>query len=205
MSTRRLARHPDSAALRTKIEAWLKSAIRLDKTLYRVTSSEWANRRDLVNGVGSERHGGRWNPPNSFKAVYLSCDLETAEEEYRRTNRRMGLPDSQALPKTSTAVICQMERVLDLTAPVVQGDLGVTEDLITSGSFDLDTVESTTQAIGRLAESVCFQGLLVSSAVPGDRRNVVVFNEKLTVKLSIVNEHKLPARKPKSANKAKSF
>jgi hypothetical protein len=42
----------------------------------RVADPDWA---DPLNPSYAERVGGRWNPPSSFRTLYLSADLETAQ------------------------------------------------------------------------------------------------------------------------------
>jgi hypothetical protein len=40
--------------------------------VYRSSSPPYANRQDLLTGVGSRIAGARWNPPGSFPTVYTS-------------------------------------------------------------------------------------------------------------------------------------
>jgi hypothetical protein len=42
----------------------------------RVADPDWD---DPLSGSYAERVGGRWNPPSSFRTLYLSADLETAQ------------------------------------------------------------------------------------------------------------------------------
>src|SRR5437870_6910515 len=49
--------------------------------VYRATSPHYASSRDLVSGEGARLHGGRWNAPGTFAAVYASLDPQTAMAE----------------------------------------------------------------------------------------------------------------------------
>lgn len=44
----------------------------------RVTDASWD---DPLDPSFAQRHGGRWNPPGSFPALYLNEDLETARSQ----------------------------------------------------------------------------------------------------------------------------
>jgi RES domain-containing protein len=70
--------------------------------------------------MGSKKYGGRWNPPGVFKAVYLSCDPETALAEALARNRRHGLPDSEGLPLVVIGVRVTRLRLLDLCSADVK-------------------------------------------------------------------------------------
>ena len=47
----------------------------------RVADQAWD---DPLDPTFSQRHGGRWNPPNSYAALYLSQDLDTARAQIHR-------------------------------------------------------------------------------------------------------------------------
>ena len=204
-STATLAENPQSPDLHDKVKACLDSSTDFTGICYRTTAYEWATRHDLISGVGSRLNGGRWNPPNLFNVVYLSCTLDTATAEYFQTNRKRGLPDHEAMPKVDNAVSCHLTRVLDLTRSKVRTTLGMTETQISNTAFGKGSTESSTQAIGRLAHGLCFQGLLVPSAALPGGQNIVVFPEKLTIKMQIQNIHKLPARRRRFSPDTKTF
>jgi RES domain-containing protein len=155
---------------------------------------ERANEEDLLSGEGSRLWGQRWNPPGLFRTVYLSLDRQTAEEEALAQNRRQGLPDIEALPLVLTGARVSVSRLLDLSLGKVRTILRVSAARMRTEPHDPGP-ESVTQAIGRLAYSEGYQGLLVpSAAVPG-RRNLVIFPEKLSPRQLVpVNPEKLPPR-----------
>jgi RES domain-containing protein len=66
--------HPESDRLRKAIRqvssldsSWVGAA-------YRVASVARSNEADLLSGEGSRIWGARWNPPGSFRTVYLSLE-----------------------------------------------------------------------------------------------------------------------------------
>jgi len=142
---------------------------------YRVTSVERANDQDLISGEGSRRWGGRWNPPGSFPTVYLAIHYSTAMEEYLAQNRRNGLPVTEAMPSVTTGVSLDLHRLMDLTLGQVRKILRVSLDRFVTEPHDPGPVESLTQAIGRLAWSENYEGLLVPSAARSGDKNIVVF------------------------------
>ncbi|QEH32257.1 RES domain protein [Aquisphaera giovannonii] len=201
-----LSHHDDSPDLFRRLEE-CRSRLATDFVgiCFRTAAYKRANQRDLISGRGSAIHGGRWNPPG-LPTVYLSADLITATEEYLQTNRRAGLPDEAALPKVDVGVTCAMDRVLDLTRADVRRCVGISEEQILGVRVLEPTgVEVITQAIGRLAVEVCFQGLLVPSAARPGARNVVVFPGKLSKRLAIVNRERLPQRPPRLKADRKTF
>jgi RES domain-containing protein len=146
---------------------------------YRVTSVERANEADLTSGEGSRIWGGRWNPQGSFRTVYLSLHYATAMEEYLAGNRRNGLPDSEAMPSVTIGVRLDLARVLDLTHGEMRKIFKVSLKRMVTEPHGIGTVESLTQAIGRLAWSECYEGVLVPSTAWPSEKNIVVFPGKL--------------------------
>ena len=126
-----------------------------------MTSFGRANEEDIASGEGSRIWGGRWNPPGLFRVVYLCMDHATAMEEYLAQNRRNGLPDHGAMPAVTIGVALKLERVLDLTRLEAQNRLGLNSTDMTVGSHDPSPLEYLTQAVGRIAWSEGYQGLVV--------------------------------------------
>ena len=89
-------------------------AIRVSRTGYRSTTPKYAKETDLLTGVGSSNHGGRWNPPG-IAAVYVSLTPETAMEETLAHFRYYGIPPHAAMPRTFVAIHVRLTKVLDLT------------------------------------------------------------------------------------------
>jgi RES domain-containing protein len=195
--------HPDSARISQAIRACSSLASRFTGETFRATSYEWASAHNLLDGVGSLKYGGRWNPPGLFKVVYLSCDPETATAESLATNRRNGLPDSESLPLVIIGVRVELARLFDVTHTDVQKRLGVTTSDLTVETSDRSRRETMPQAIGRLARADGYEGLLVPSAARPGALNIVVFLGRLTArKVQLINAEMLPKWKRPSSRKS---
>src|ERR1041385_5120735 len=66
------------------------------------------------SGVGSQLHGARWTPKNSFPSVYLCESVEAAMQEYLARGRRMKLPDYKSLPMVMAWVKVKIANLLDI-------------------------------------------------------------------------------------------
>lgn len=187
--------HPESDRLRKAIRqvssldrSWVGAA-------YRVASVARSNEADLLSGEGSRIWGARWNPPGSFRTVYLSLEHSTAMAEYLAQNRRQGLPDHAAMPAVTAGVNLNLRRVLDLNDRAVRRALRLTRTSMTSGSHDPSPVEQLTQAVGRLAWSEGYEAILVPSAARLLSSNIVVFPDKLSPgQILPINADKLPKK-----------
>jgi RES domain-containing protein len=152
-----------------------------------------ANETDLVSGEGSRLHGQRWNPRGLFRAVYFSIDIATAQEEFLAQNRRQGLPDAEATPFVTTSAEIELSRVLDLTDGELRKRLRVSRQRMLNEPHAAGLPESITQALGRIAFSEGYQGLLVPSAAHRGHTNLVVFPENLLPgQLRVVSADRLP-------------
>jgi len=122
----------------------------------------------VLNGEGARRHGGRWNPPDSFRTVYCSLEVRTVVEEARRTVH----PDRwQDLVATHVlwAVRVSIDNLIDLRSPRSRMTVGLPEP------FDDRISREVTREIGGAAYYVRYKGLLVPSAAAPGTTNLVVF------------------------------
>jgi RES domain-containing protein len=191
-----MKKHPQSEALARGLNRATKHAGPFAAETFRATSVEYSNRDDLLTGLGAKMNGGRWNPPGSFAAVYVSTSAEGAVSEYLAHQRHFGFRDSDALPCTLVGLEVQLKTVLDLTDGEVRKALGVSETRMLDDAWrKAKKHESLTQAIGRLAFEAEFEAILVpSSAAPGVK-NLVVFPGNVVPPdgyVKIVNRSKLP-------------
>lgn len=197
-----LYEHPDSSRLAKAIRTCWPFVSTFVGDAFRATSYEWANKSQFIDGIGSRRYGGRWNPPGSFKVVYLSFTPETAIAEALATNRRGGLPDSEGLPLVVTGVRVELARVLDITSKNVEAAIGLTKEELTIAPYDQSPIEIPSQAIGRLCRAEGCQGVLVPSAALPGSVNIVVFLGRATAgKIQLINPGKLPPKRTKSTRK----
>ena len=96
--------HPESDRLRHAMERCVSRAARWSGVVYRSASPRYANKDDLLTGVGSKTAGGRWNPPKSFPTVYSSLDPHTALDEVLAHFRYYGFPIESAMPRVTVSV-----------------------------------------------------------------------------------------------------
>jgi RES domain-containing protein len=187
--------HPDFAKLRTSIEKLLPRAGPFRGTVYRSSEPGYANAGDLLTGAGSAVHGGRWNPPASFAAIYAACEVETAIAEAQAQTRYYGLDLADVWPRTLVAIDVEFQNLLDLTDGSVRQSLRVSEQRMTGDDWrklnDDAGEESLTQAIGRAVFEAGFEGIVVRACDGG--QNLVWFVKNLYPKSKIVirNESKL--------------
>lgn len=191
-----MKQHPQSDALSRGTKRALKHAASVAGEAFRATSVEYANRDDLLTGLGAKSNGGRWNPPGNFAAVYISTTAEVAVSEYLAHQRYFGFRDSDALPCALVGLEVQFQKVLDLTDGEVRKALAVSEARMTNDAWrKAKKHESLTQAIGRLAFEAELEAIIVpSSAAPGEK-NLVVFPGNLVPPdgyVRVVNRDKLP-------------
>jgi RES domain-containing protein len=167
--------------------------------LLRVTGMDYANTDDLLSGDGSLRFGGRYNAKGGFRAIYASLELDTATAELLAHHRRQGRPDPEAdvFPIAIVSLEVEVDRLLDLTDAAVRRNLKITlKDLDEDWqSAQNQGQEALTQAIGRLALSAGYQGLVAPSAAKRGGRNLVFFREVASEgQLRIIRKEKLPKK-----------
>jgi filamentous hemagglutinin len=191
--------HPDSDRLRNALERCSSRAVRWSGVVYRSTTPRYANKDDLLTGVGSRSAGARWNPPRSFSAVYASLDPHTALDEVLAHFRHYGIPVESAMPRVTVSVRVQLGRVLDLTDGPTRSVLRVSARRMLDEPWREEQAagrEALTQAIGRLARELGWEGLLVPSAARRGGANLILFPDNLDrgSTLEIVNVGELPGR-----------
>jgi RES domain-containing protein len=195
-----MKQHPDTDRLKRAIEKCLRRLITWKGELFRSASPRYANKDDIITGVGSKAAGARWNPPGGFRAVYASLDVETAVAEALQQFRYYGLPVSKAMPRVIVALEADLERVLDLRDGGVRRVLLVSEKRLLSEPWreqQRKGREALTQALGRLVYDLDIQALLVPSAARKGGSNLIVFPANLDPPkgwLRIVNRDELPRK-----------
>jgi RES domain-containing protein len=170
--------HPDYDEIKQAIQKFARKGRSFSGVYYRCTEPQFAEQ--IVSGLGSQLHGARWTPKNSFPTVYLCDSVEAALQEYLARARRMRLPDHKSLPMVMAWVKVKAANLLDTTDDEVAE---VVNPLLTADKIHWraiqDRREAVSQAIGRAIHEVCFSGLIApSQALPGTR-NIVIFPKKL--------------------------
>lgn len=173
--------HSDSARLRDAAVAARPRAAGWSGTVYRSATPRYAGSADLLSGFGARKHGGRWNPPGAFPAVYGSSSPETAVAEALATFRHYGIPVADAMPRVIVAVEARLRAVLDLTDPKTRSLLRVSRRALRQEPWrerQESGLEPLTQAIGRAAHDAGFDGLRAPSAPVSAGWTLVVFPQR---------------------------
>jgi len=191
--------HPGSDRLRHALERCASRAVRWSGVVYRSASPRYANKDDLLTGVGSKTAGARWNPPRSFPTVYASLDPHTALEEVLAHFRYYKIPIESAMPRVTVSVRVRLGRVLDLTDGKTRSALRVSERRMLTEPWREEQKagrEALTQALGRLGHEFGWEGLIVPSAVRRGGVNLIIFPANLSRRssLEIINVVDLPRR-----------
>src|SRR6266705_2761719 len=183
--------HSNFDAIKQAIQKLSKKGKPFSGVCYRCTEPQFAHQ--IVSGLGSQLHGARWTPKNSFPTVYLCESVEAALQEYLARGRRMKLPDYKSLPMVMAWVKLKTANLLDTTDAEVAAviDPLLKRDKIHWRAIQ-DRREAVSQAVGRAIKEICFSGLIgPSQALPGGK-NIVIFPHKLTPADSL----SAPALKP---------
>src|SRR5256885_7646619 len=105
--------HPHFGEINQSIQKLSKHGKPFSGACYRCTEPRFANQ--IVSGLGSQLHGARWTPKNSFPTVYLCDTTEAALQEYLARSRRMKLPDHKVLPMVMAWIKVKVANLLDTT------------------------------------------------------------------------------------------
>lgn len=144
---------------------------RWDGPAFRETSVQYAGR--VLSGEGARRAGGRWNPPESFRTVYASLEVETVVAEFCA---RVG-PSRDAVEVAADRVMwplkTRVDNLVDLRPAEHRRLVGLPDP------FALTTPRQVSQEIGSAAFYVGYKGLLVPSAADPNATNLIVFPDHL--------------------------
>src|SRR6266478_6325362 len=171
--------HPDFGAILATVQSLFAHQSKFSGHGFRCVETSFAH--DLLSGKGSLLHGGRWNAPGSFPAVYLADSPETALNEFLVRARRMHIRDYKALPMVMVAVKVKLSCLLDLRAVGVSFAL---DRFLCSEKIGWQSIqnrrEAVSQAIGRAALTAGFKGLRAPSRQTPKAVNFVVFPDALS-------------------------
>lgn len=125
--------------------------------------------REILNGEGALRNGGRWNAPGTFAVVYGSTIESVALEESKAVDRYYGLITRKA--RIFVCIGIRMSRILDLTDPLTLRRLKLVAKHLKAEDWrkiNADGHESLTQCVGRAAHAAGAEGLHApSSSIKG--------------------------------------
>src|SRR5437762_10353717 len=170
--------HPDFDEIKHAIQKLSKKGKPFSAVCYRCTEPRFADQ--IVSGLGSQLHGARWTPKNSFPTVYLCETTEAALQGYLARSRRMRLPDHKALPMVMAWIKVKAANLLDTTEAEIAA---VINPLLATEKIHWraiqDRREAASQAIGRAIQEVCFSGLIAPSQASPGSRTIVIFPKKI--------------------------
>jgi RES domain-containing protein len=150
---------------------------------YRVTTLDYPRPRDILMGQGSFLHGGRWNAPGSFRAVYGSTTDLVAVQESRANAEYAGIALPFRRPRLLVVVELALRSVLDLTTSEALELIRLTADELRAEDWrkvQAEGFESFTQSLGRAVFESGANGLLAPSARVADGVTVVYVPENRT-------------------------
>src|SRR5438876_6280013 len=173
-----IKRHSNFDAIKQAIQKLSKKGRAFSAVCYRCTEPQFADQ--IVSGMGSQLHGARWTPKNSFPTVYLCETVEAALQEYLARGRRMKVPDHKSLPMVMAEIKVKAANLLDTTDAEVAAVINhfLHADKIHWRSIQ-DRREAVSQAIGRAIHEICFSGLIAMSQALPSSKNIVIFPQKL--------------------------
>ncbi|MBX7256180.1 MAG: RES family NAD+ phosphorylase [Candidatus Hydrogenedentes bacterium] len=134
--------------------------------VYRYASSKYSSDVKILSGIGAYRAGGRWNPPNTFHAVYCASSPGLAHAEYLSTYRIAGIPLSRSHPVTGKALEVNGATALDLRDTGILSQLSLSLRQLKEDRWKVaidEGRESLCQAVGRAAFTSGVEILLTPS------------------------------------------
>lgn len=139
-------------------------------TTFRYTTA----RRDPLSGEGARLHGGRWNPPDLFPAIYLADPVRACMGELRKAARdnHLEVSDQLRVPyKLHTIAVTEVP-VLDLCSEETRQVLGLELN-------DLTGPWETCQAVGHAAWFLEYAGVVAPSATTGGALTLALFEHRV--------------------------
>lgn len=135
----------------------------------RVAEPEWA---DPLDPTYAQRHGGRWNPPGSFRTLYLNADPRTARSRLDRLLEGSPVEVQDLDDEAYVLVAATLPR--DQTCADALRDAGLRAlDLPRTYPLDEDGAEISHAVCQPIGETVRDEGLrgvaARSAATPDDR------------------------------------
>ena len=140
-----------------------------------------------LSGDGARRHGGRWNPRDSFPTVYAGLTIATVEAEFQRPASSAGLVRPAFRPRGPATIRVVLHEILDLRDPATCRSIGLEASELRSDDVAL------TQAIGEASNLLGFEAILAPSATGvGDVCILLLMNRSSRSSIEVV--HRRPYR-----------
>lgn len=183
--------------LESRMQTAIARTSPLASIVYRTVQIEYANKRDLISGLGTKQFGGRWTPPGLFATFHASLDANVALMESLSTQKHYGIAATGVLPLVLVAIDLKLQEILNLTDEDRLAELNLTRQKLIRCRWRQNMEkghEALTQAVGRIAYEAGLEGLIVPSAQVRGQKNLIVFPDNLKKGSSLViqNVEKLP-------------
>jgi RES domain-containing protein len=139
-----------------------------------------------LSAVGSQRTGGRYNPPGSFEVLYAANSADTVLRETRAVvvDPATGRPISLPLPPAVHMTInVDLQSVVDLTIVENCDVLGLhPDDLVNEWRALLaESKVPPTHQVGAAAREADVEALLVPSARLSGTKNIAIIIDRLRI------------------------
>lgn len=131
--------------------------------------------------AGSVRDGGRFNPPATFAALYVSVGRETALRELAEQIMRDALPIHRWFPRVMLTIDVDLSKVYDLTHPPTREAAGLAlTDIVPPAGPDAAEQRGfyRCQPVGEKAHRSLFEAIRYPSAT-GFGENFAIFPDRL--------------------------
>lgn len=148
---------------------------------YRLIPAQFAG--TALSSIGSFRRGGRYNPKESFEALYLADTPLTALQEINLIKvTDEAILSAKSSPRLLLSVEVTLFAVLDVTTSQVQNTLSTSLQELTGSWLVTNASDQTapTQALGAATYSLkTVEALRVPSAQDPSATNLVIFPDRL--------------------------
>ena len=153
----------------------------LEGVAFRSIQQKYAN--SPLASIGS-RFGGRYNPPQTFEALYLAESEATSLLEVKtKVETAAGILEVQGSPRLMLCINYKLKAVADLTNQSIQRNIGTNLQELTGNWRPLNALGeiAPTQELGTVAYNLQrFEGLKVPSARNDNAYNLVVFPDRIS-------------------------
>jgi RES domain-containing protein len=156
---------------RAVVERWVGRAAPLQGVYFRSVEYRYMDPKDVLNGAGTRKYGGRF-APKGIRAIYLSATDSGASKEVTARKSRLGGTaqiSTGKYPRVVYAVAVDLQKTLDLS------DLGIslTGKAVVKTCLALNDLEPSMD-LARELQAGGIQALLFPSVLSGDN-NLVVY------------------------------
>ena len=158
-------------------------AVSLLGTAVRLVDEEWSFPRDVISGEGARARGGRYNAPDSFRAVYLTEDPKTGLEEIEYPTSAGGKYAIEGVKRvTIVPVRFQLVRALNLCDYSVRISLGTDRDELSLAFrlFNARNELAPSQVLGHVVYKAGWSTIQYPSRHDPRVCNLAVFPDNLT-------------------------